>query len=276
MATYSEMMRSIISKLGIDPDTLSDNLYSTLLSTIDESVGTGGEGVTIRNQSKTFTENGTYTADSGYTGLGTVTVNVETDTGDLTTAEETALRDKADAVTGESSATLAGAVDALIAGFGSGGSSGGDGMAEFLFETEFTVAESLVGANNQQVAVIETGLTQADWTEGSCFYVTVVCTEDTDTDFNYPHFRKRTQLVCGGGSGYIEVQKNSGVANYITTSGNSGWEYGSSFGLFVSAAGRYCASLTLSAKDHTTTWGTVVSGTYKLRMYRLPNENFGL
>lgn len=35
-----------------------------------------------------------------------------------------ALRDKADAVTGESSATLAGAVDALIAGFGAGGESG--------------------------------------------------------------------------------------------------------------------------------------------------------
>lgn len=35
-----------------------------------------------------------------------------------------ALRDKADAVTGESSATLAGAVDALIAGFGSGGGGG--------------------------------------------------------------------------------------------------------------------------------------------------------
>ena len=32
-----------------------------------------------------------------------------------------ALRDKADAVTGENSATLAGAVDALIAGFGAGG-----------------------------------------------------------------------------------------------------------------------------------------------------------
>jgi hypothetical protein len=35
-----------------------------------------------------------------------------------------ALRDKADAVTGESSATLSGAVDALIAGFGSGGGTG--------------------------------------------------------------------------------------------------------------------------------------------------------
>ena len=37
----------------------------------------GGGGVTIRNQDKTITENGEYTADSGYTGLGKVTVNVE-------------------------------------------------------------------------------------------------------------------------------------------------------------------------------------------------------
>lgn len=35
-----------------------------------------GSGVTIRNQNKTFTENGQYKADSGYTGLGTVTVAV--------------------------------------------------------------------------------------------------------------------------------------------------------------------------------------------------------
>ena len=36
----------------------------------------GGSGVTIKNQNKTVTENGTYKADSGYTGLGTVTVTV--------------------------------------------------------------------------------------------------------------------------------------------------------------------------------------------------------
>lgn len=35
-----------------------------------------GGGTTINNQDKTITENGEYTADSGYTGLGTVTVNV--------------------------------------------------------------------------------------------------------------------------------------------------------------------------------------------------------
>lgn len=35
-----------------------------------------GSGATIRNQNKTITENGQYKADSGYTGLGTVTVAV--------------------------------------------------------------------------------------------------------------------------------------------------------------------------------------------------------
>lgn len=37
-------------------------------------------GSTIKNQDKTVTTNGTVTADSGYTGLGTVTVNVPTGT----------------------------------------------------------------------------------------------------------------------------------------------------------------------------------------------------
>lgn len=45
------------------------------LDKIPQGGGSGG-GVTIRNQNKTITENGTYTADSGYTGLGTVTVEV--------------------------------------------------------------------------------------------------------------------------------------------------------------------------------------------------------
>lgn len=40
-------------------------------------VGGGGSEITIKNQNKTITENGTYTADSGYTGLGRVEVNVQ-------------------------------------------------------------------------------------------------------------------------------------------------------------------------------------------------------
>lgn len=37
----------------------------------------------INNQDKTITQNGQYTADSGYTGLGTVTVNVPSGSGDI-------------------------------------------------------------------------------------------------------------------------------------------------------------------------------------------------
>lgn len=47
-----------------------------LLYRLAEQLASGG-GVTIRNQNKTITENGEYTHDAGYTGLGVVTVNVE-------------------------------------------------------------------------------------------------------------------------------------------------------------------------------------------------------
>ena len=42
------------------------------------SISGGGGGITINNQDKEITQNGSYTADAGYTGLGTVTVNVDT------------------------------------------------------------------------------------------------------------------------------------------------------------------------------------------------------
>ena len=42
------------------------------------SISAGGGGSTINNQDKTITVNGSYTADAGYTGLGTVTVKVDT------------------------------------------------------------------------------------------------------------------------------------------------------------------------------------------------------
>lgn len=47
-----------------------------IMPTFESNNGSNGEGVTIRNQNKTLTKNGTYKADSGYTGLGTVKVNV--------------------------------------------------------------------------------------------------------------------------------------------------------------------------------------------------------
>lgn len=55
-----------------EPITRTEQYLYTLCQ---NGMGSGG-GVTIRNQNKTITENGTYRHDSGYTGLGPVTVNV--------------------------------------------------------------------------------------------------------------------------------------------------------------------------------------------------------
>ena len=49
---------------------------STEEQTIPAGYTSGGTIAAINNQNKTITTNGTYTADEGYTGLGTVTVNV--------------------------------------------------------------------------------------------------------------------------------------------------------------------------------------------------------
>lgn len=46
-----------------------------------------GGGTTINNQNITVTENGEYTADEGYTGLGTVTVNVPAPSGTINITE---------------------------------------------------------------------------------------------------------------------------------------------------------------------------------------------
>ena len=44
-----------------------------------EGIAEGGGSVEINNQDKTITENGTYSADEGYTGLGEVVVNVQSE-----------------------------------------------------------------------------------------------------------------------------------------------------------------------------------------------------
>lgn len=60
---------------SIDANISAGNIKKdvTILGVTGSYEGSGGS---INNQDKTVTENGTYTADEGYTGLGTVTVNV--------------------------------------------------------------------------------------------------------------------------------------------------------------------------------------------------------
>ena len=60
--------------------TIPATKNSNNLSACAETVQTGS---TINNQDITVTQNGTYTAESGYTGLGEVTVSIPSDTVDI-------------------------------------------------------------------------------------------------------------------------------------------------------------------------------------------------
>lgn len=68
----------LAENIGLTPEKILEG--NTILNI--EGTGKGG-GTEINNQDKEITGNGTYSADEGYTGLGTVVVNVEGGDGDI-------------------------------------------------------------------------------------------------------------------------------------------------------------------------------------------------
>ena len=75
--TKKEIKEAIISK-GVE--VTEEDTFKSYADKI-RNIPTGGEEVVIKNQDITIKENGQYTADEGYTGLGTVTVEVPQDGG---------------------------------------------------------------------------------------------------------------------------------------------------------------------------------------------------
>lgn len=189
-----------------------------------------------------------------------------------------ALRDKADAVTGESSATLAGAVDALIAGFGAGGGGTGGEAAELIFETSFSIPETLYNASKTTVATIETGIPQESFAIGRVYYLVINCVNDTDEDFSYPHFKERTMTICDTGSIFMQPGATSGNCFFYKTDGTLSNTYGTEYGLYANGAGTRMSSIKLTANcpSTLTVWGQVCSGDYELKLFRLNNDYFGV
>ena len=160
-----------------------------------------------------------------------------------------------------------------------GGSGGGGNAAKLIFETAFTVDESLIDASKTTVATIQTGLTQEVFEPGRLYYAVIICTNDTDTDFSYAHFKERVQIFCDTGpSGYMSAGIAAGICYYIKTDGTLTNNYASSYGLYISAVEKYVQSITLQATctSGNDVWGVVCSGDYRPKVFKLDNAFFGV
>lgn len=175
-----------------------------------------------------------------------------------------ALRDKADAVTGESSATLAGAVDALIAGFGAGG-----GGLELLFETEFSITEKVTAQT--RLATISTGLTADDMGMGDTIFCVTECVNDTDTDKSYYHLKCTIEpLYIDSASG--GVSKNIAAMMYH----DNGLSVNASGCVRVTNVGVYLSTVIITVRSDYAGFGVPPTGDYTLKLYRLPVDSFNL
>lgn len=177
----------------------------------------------------------------------------------------------ADAIRGKTGKTDTLTLDQMateIAGIETGG--GSSEAAELIFETTFSVAESHTTATEATLATIAPGFTKDDVRMGNELLCVVKCTNDTDADRSYNHFKSRTQEIAIIVGNYVSASANSGIVfsdNYT--------QYGSSFSLYIKASGAYCATIQVQAKGHAS-WGYVPSGEYHFSMYKLNHAYFGL
>lgn len=155
---------------------------------------------------------------------------------------------------------------ALCEGGGSGGSGSG-GPFELVFESNFTVAETINSTSITTVATITTGLQLSTITD---LYCVIVCTNDTEADTSFKHVKARTQSPVVGSGGYVNHNDTSGI---VYNSG--GMASGTNRGLFLDGVGRYAATLYIRARGDSSV-GYVVSGDYNIKLYKANYGYFGL
>lgn len=194
-----------------------------------------------------------------------------------------ALTDKltaiADAIRGKTGGTDPLTLDGMataIAGIEAGGGGGGEAV-ELLFETTFSVAESIFTTTKTTLATIQTGLTQADCKVGDLYFVVIKCTNDTESDFSKSHFMERFQTIMNGDGGYPGVSLQSGVIYFYRADNELLYVYGgANGGVLVSSCGQWMKSLTVQAVGSGNGGGYAASGDYSLKLYKVNIGFFGL
>lgn len=183
----------------------------------------------------------------------------------------------ADAIRGKTGKTDSLTLDQMateIAGIETGGGSGG-GSAELVFETTFSVAETLTSGKKVNIATINTGLTGDSFAQGDSYILVLKCTNDTEQDMSFNHVVGRIALPCDNGEGYFDAGSGSGFAVYRKPDESLSLAYGGTYGLYPGSTGKYLASLTLMFSYHAT-WGALAAGDYSLKLYKLNRDFFGI
>lgn len=167
----------------------------------------------------------------------------------------------ADAIRGKTGGTEPLTLDQMateIAGIQVGG-----GGAALLYATEFSVSE--VPESKTTLAVIETGLTLDD----GAYTIVIKCVNDTLEDTSN-HFKWRKQLAQLG-SGYVDVNQNSG---FILSDNHL--QNGSQVVAWVTAAGRYMKTITVTVSPGSNSYGYLPTGDYRLEVYKTVLDIYGL
>lgn len=184
----------------------------------------------------------------------------------------------ADAIRGKTGKTDPLTLDGMataIAGIQAGG--GGSEAVELLYETTFSVAESISTSTKTVLATVETGLTKNEFSNGTLGIVVIECTNDTETDMSFSHFRERIQTIAGGDGGYVSTSSQGGITYFYRADTNREWaQAGVNAGVVISSVDRYAAELTVQAVGNGNSGGYAVAGDYSLKLYKVNIGFFGL
>lgn len=165
--------------------------------------------------------------------------------------------------------------DIVITALGGGG--GESEAVELLYETTFSVAESIPTNTKTTLATIQTGLTKNEFPYGTLGMVVIECINDTETDMSFSHFRERIQTIAGGDGGYVSPSSQGGITYFYRADTNREWaQAGVNAGVVISSVDRYAATLTVQAVGSGNSGGYAVSGDYSLKLYKVNIGFFGL
>ena len=225
-----------------------------IIPTFDSNGASNGEGVTIRNQNKTITENGSYKADSGYTGLGTVTVNVP-----IPEIPEPVLEELTISENGEY--TPSDGVDGFSKVIANIATNSGGG-AEKIYETDFVVDSSAVDG---VLCTISTGLAEdVVYADREIVSVIITC-EPTTTPSK--RWVKKTQQFLVPNQGATSIQSGYQYVEVDTSGNEINDSRTSKYGTYLSAVSNNLSSLTISAWISGNNYAPI--GNYHLEIYRI-------